>query len=137
MAGDVIRAKGLDDARDALHDVADGIDRAIEEAGMAAARVIEQRARKNALGLGGVAAKSAPALSVEDSTAGAAVAIGGNAYPFALGAEFGSLRYQQFEPWRGEEGGYFLYPAVRQTEPQTDEAYEDAIGDLIKRAGLA
>ena len=60
---------------------------------------------------------------------GAAVKIGGARFPFALGAEFGSKRFRQFEPWRGAgaTAGYFMWPAIREEIPKLIAAYGDAI----------
>lgn len=136
MTGSGIRATGLDNLARDLHYVSDNLDDEIREADLTVAGTVERKAKSNALALGGVAGKSAPSVDVVEGPAAAAVALGGNAYPFALGAEFGALRYPQFDTWRGSEGGYFLYPAIRQTEEQNVDTYAQAVDDLLDRAGL-
>lgn len=65
--------------------------------------------------------KAATSLRVVGGAASIAVSLR-NKFGFELGAEFGSKRYKQFPPWRGNqwsetwvpEGvGYFLHPAIR------------------------
>lgn len=45
------------------------------------------------------------------------------------GAEFGSGRYAQFQPWRGSGtgAGYFLWPAVRDDHEYIGDEYGDAL----------
>jgi hypothetical protein len=55
----------------------------------------------------------------------------------AAGAEFGGRgrpTTQQFQPYTSE--GYFLYPAIRETEDQADALYIDHIDDLTRRHDL-
>jgi hypothetical protein len=76
-----------------------------------AAETVQEMAQVRARALGGVAAKSAPDIRVDGP---GSLRYGGN--PYNAGAEFGSLRYGQFEQWRGNDdgAGYFLWPALRQ-----------------------
>lgn len=45
------------------------------------------------------------------------------------GAEFGAIRWLQFEPWRGNGtgAGYFLWPTVRGESDAIGERYSDAL----------
>ena len=49
------------------------------------------------------------------------------------GAEFGSDRSPQFDPWRGngEDAGYGLYPAFRRLGRWAREEYVEALADAI------
>lgn len=137
MAKDgAVKVTGDKEAADALAQLEHGLEPALEQASATVAQTVKERAHANALGLGGVAGKAAPALSVEDGEEAAAVALDGDQYPFALGAEFGAIRYKQFDTWRGAEDGYFLYPAIRETEETNADAFEAAVDDLISSAGL-
>lgn len=95
------------------------------------------KAKATASGQGSVAAKAAPSIRGSGRMTSAAVLLGGAAYPFALGAEFGALQYPQFLPWKGnsEEAGYFLYPTIRAMEDEIREEYLDEVyGALERRA---
>jgi hypothetical protein len=74
------------------------------------------------------------------------VVIGSAREPWALGAEFGALRYRQFQPWRGNQWtngtgdrwggadpdvGYFLHPAIRATRSEFLAEYTKQIDKII------
>lgn len=52
------------------------------------------------------------------------------------GAEFGSGKHRQFDPWRGSGAGagYFLWPTVAAMSDEIEERYGDAILDAIDKA---
>lgn len=52
------------------------------------------------------------------------------------GAEFGSDRFRQFSPWRGNDtgAGYFLWPTVRAESDSTIERYGDALIRAVDKA---
>lgn len=61
--------------------------------------------------------------------------------PTILGAEFGGGRRrttQQFPPWRGSGGGagYFVFPTIRRMSGDVTDRLEDAVVDLLRRAGF-
>lgn len=133
--GDV-KVEGLAELNRALKAIGPDARKELKEASKAAAEMVAGDARSNAQGLGGVAAHVAPSIKAAASVAGsAAVSFGGSAYPMAGGAEFGSIRYKQFQPWRGNssDAGYFLYPAIRQNIDLLVEKYTDAIDHIINR----
>lgn len=76
-----------------------------------AAHRVRNMAQENARRQGGVAAKSAEDIKV----AGPGVVSYGQK-PYNMGAEFGSYQYHQFQRWRGkgDDAGYFLWPAIRE-----------------------
>lgn len=53
------------------------------------------------------------------------------------GLEFGSNRYKQFPrrtPSNGRgNSGYFIYPTLRQIQPQLVRQWEDAFSDILKK----
>lgn len=61
--------------------------------------------------------------------------------PTILGAEFGGGRRsttRQFPPWRGagRTAGYFVYPTIRDKSDDIMREVEDAVRDLLRRAGF-
>ncbi len=87
------------------------------------------------------AAKAAESLKASAGAKEAVITLGGDAFPFALGAEFGALQYKQFPPWRGNQFapssdgvGYFLHPAIHADLGKIEDAYLDAIDDLTHQA---
>lgn len=84
----------------------------------------------------GVAPKVAKSVRVLAQQAGAAIKIGGDAYPYALGSEFGSSRFRQFPAWRGSgsRAGYSLYPSIRSNRSEIEQRYERLIADVAARA---
>lgn len=76
-------------------------------------------------GLSALHRKAATSLKAMGEQRNASVRLGSRTAPFALGAEFGAIRYAQFPPWRGNQWsfrgldfsdhttGYFLHPAIR------------------------
>lgn len=52
------------------------------------------------------------------------------------GAEFGSDRFTQFRPWRGNDtgAGYFLWPTVRAMSDEVMGRYGDALMRAVDRA---
>lgn len=53
------------------------------------------------------------------------------------GAEFGSRRYTQFQPWTGNQHvgkpGYFLYNTIRENETEIMGDYSDALYRAMKK----
>lgn len=107
----------------------------LREAGKEIASDVASSARGIAMGLGGVAAKTAPSIAASAGFTSAGVGFGGAAYPFAMGAEFGAVRYPQFRPWRGSgsDAGYFVYEAIRDHADDIEETYLDAADAIIRR----
>lgn len=135
-----IRVEGLRELNKALRDIGPEARAELKAASKKIADFVTEDARSAASSLGGVAAKSAPSLAPRAGIGGSAgVAFGGAAYPFAGGAEFGSQRYKQFQPWRGNgpSAGYFLYPSIRQDADRIVTEYTAALDDVVKKVGLA
>ncbi len=66
----------------------------------------------------------------------ARVALGANDVPWALGHEFGSVRFRQFPAWTGSDSGagLFFYPAVREASSgYIPKAIEEIIDEFVSR----
>jgi hypothetical protein len=134
-----IEVHGLRELNRALKQVEGGTPNALRDTNKKVAQTVTTKARSNAASLGGVAAHVAPSLSAVAGATSAGVAGGGARYPMFGGAEFGSIRYKQFAPWRGNgpDAGYFLYPAIRDEAPHIEEQYAEALNELTRKAGLS
>lgn len=93
-------------------------------------QMIVSEASSRAAGVGGVAAKSARALTATARATDVSIRINGEKYPWALGGEFGGgpPRSPQFKPWRGNgpEAGYFLYPTIRSSSQKILDGFLEA-----------
>lgn len=100
---------------------------------------VATKARALAESLGGVAAKAAPDIKVKAEQRYAKLTLGSPTAPWDLGAEFGGgarPTTQQFKPYRGNgaAAGYFLYPTVRSEKTTSEQTYDRALGQLLRRA---
>lgn len=130
-----VQVSGLPELSKALKAIGPDAQKELREASKRVATFVANDARSAALSIGGVAAHVAPSIKPVGGVSGAGVAMGGSSYPMAGGAEFGSMRYRQFKPWRGNssDAGYFLYPAIRQDADRIQTEFTEAIDDIIKR----
>lgn len=131
-----VKVQGLSDLNKALKAIGPDARKELKDVSKEASDMVASDARRIAYTIGGVAAKVAPSIRATASVTGSgAVSIGGAAYPMAGGAEFGSLKYKQFKPWRGNgpDAGYFLYPAIRDDIDKIVELYVEGIDGIIKR----
>lgn len=135
--------RGLKEFRRELRKSTDLLPKEVGAANAEAAEVVLSAARKNASALGGVAAKVIRSNGLRPSKAAAAVKVilGSESVPYAIGAEYGSIRYKQFKEWRGNQWtpdqgsvGYFLHPAIRDTREEFIETYADIIMRLTRKA---
>lgn len=131
---------GLNDLIAAAKEMGDLLPREVGKTNKVAAQFIVDRAQAEARKQGGVAAKSAPAVKAAAQQRNVAIRLDGKKYPFSLGSEFGSLQFDQFKPWRGNqwtafEGGvgYWLQPTIRDSREEFDAFYLDLLDDLAKR----
>jgi len=136
MAVEKIRVDGLKDLRREL--------RAVD---VAFPKELRLRTKKIADGVaagtaasfasrGGVAPKVAASVKALAQQTGAQIKIGGPRFPYALGAEFGSVQYKQFPPWKGSGpgAGYSLYETIRDRRQQIIDEYADMLTDLTAKA---
>lgn len=103
---------------------------------LAAANLIAEGTQASFSGRGGVAPKVAASVRAMAQQRSAQVRIGGNKYPFALGSEFGSVRFKQFGAWRGSgaDAGYSLYETVRRRQAAVVALYADRVEALARTA---
>lgn len=134
MVDPAVRVQGATELAHALDRFGDELDDGIRRLGETVAEFIAKDARAAAVSLGSVAGLVAPSVRADGDT----VQLGGSGYPMAGGAEFGSTRYPQFQPWRGSgpEGGYFLYPTVRRDSARIDETAAKVVDDAFRKTGL-
>jgi hypothetical protein len=125
---DGARIEGLAEMRSGLASATARMPQAIRTAGEQAAALIGGEARSVGAALGSVAAKAAGSISVMRNE----VVLD---EPFGWGAEKGSVRFHQFKPYlAGDEAGYFVGPAVTQSEASVEALYERAIDDAVRPA---
>lgn len=134
-----VRVSGMRELNKALREVSKETQGELKEASRGVAEFVASDSRSAAQSLGGVAAKTAPSISPVGGVKGAGVALGGARFPFAGGAEFGSVRFKQFKPWRGNSSGagYFVYPSIRRNAERIEDEFTAAVEALLKRAGLS
>lgn len=132
----LVEVEGLAGLSKALKGMDPEMRKALRATNKDVAETESDHARSLALSIGGVAAKTAPSIRPAVGLTSAGLAFGGAAYPFAGGAEFGALKYPQFQPWRGNDSsaGYFVYPTIRRDADDIADTYIDAVNDLIQRA---
>lgn len=133
-----VQVRGLNELNRALRRLGPDAQKELKETNRSVAEFVADDARAAAYTLGGVAAKVAPSIRPKGTNTGASVGFGGAGYPYAGGAEFGSIKYKQFKPWRGNgtDAGYFVYPAIRQDANRIETEYTEALNDLMRRNGL-
>lgn len=130
-----VRVVGLDDLRKALRSLDKDAGKELAAEAKQVAQMVADHARSRALSIGGVAAKTAPSITARGGQRSAGVSFGGARYPFGGGAEFGSMRYPQFEPWTGNgpDAGYFVYPSIRDDAGEIEDMFTDRMNKLIAR----
>ncbi len=131
-----IRVDGLRELSRALKTMDKELGKDLQKANKSAATLVASHAAAAAYSLGGVAGHVAPSLKASAGRQSASVSGGGAAYPMFGGAEFGSIRFHQFQPWRGSDSdaGYFLYPTIRRDVDQIVELYAEALDNLLGKA---
>lgn len=130
--GESVRVHGLKELQRAIRRT--NLEQDLKAGHRAVSTDIVAAARARATGQGSVAAKSAQAITAGATARAATINLGSNKYPFALGAEFGAVRFKQFKPWRGsgEGAGYFLYPTIRERRAETIREYEKLIDRILR-----
>ena len=113
-----VKVDGLRELNAALKAIGGEAQKELREASKRVAGFVADDARSAAYTIGGVAAHVAPSIK-----------------PVFGGAEFGSMRFKQFKPWRGNgsDAGYFMYPAIRQDADRIETEFTDAVDHIIKR----
>ncbi len=133
---DPIQVAGLRDFNRELRKLDRTFPREIRRINLRVAQQVAAKARSNAEGWGGAIGKASTSIKALAQQSRAQVRIGGERYPYALGGEFGSKRFKQFDPWRGSgpEAGYALYPAIREESPEIIASYSRMVADATRAA---
>lgn len=127
---------------------ADGLRNEVKQANFDVADKLTVEAKELALSGGRQAAAAARSLRATKTQNYAAVRLGSARVPYALGAEFGTLKktrrgvYKRgFKRWRGNQWGgwsggpgYFLHPAIRDKGPELINEYMQAIDRISQEA---
>lgn len=139
LSAGTVKVDGLRELNQALKGISREAAKELRTANKTVATFVSEDARAAAYSIGGVAAHVAPSIRASAGAQFAGVAFGGPGWEMAGGAEFGSLRFKQFKPWRGNgsDAGYFLYPAIRQDAARITTEYVHALDHLLRRNGLA
>lgn len=138
QSADGLRVDGIVELSKALKEISPELRKELRLANKSVAQFVADDSRAAAYSLGGVAALVAPSIKASAGQAFAGVSFGGSEYPMAGGAEFGSIRYPQFQPWRGNssDAGYFVYPSIRHDSDRIATEYTAAMDTLLRKAGL-
>lgn len=131
-----VRFRGLDEVNADLAGFARDIPGLFKEAGKEAAERLAKAAESKARGFGGVRAKSAPAVTVEDSGDAFGVGIDGGVAPYAMGAAFGAVQYPQFPAYVGPDSDYFVAPSADAINDEVFELFEDAVDNSLRKRDL-
>lgn len=136
-----VYVQGLDEFRRELNTLDKSMGKELGKVNKKAAEFVADKARSSARAQGSSLAKGADTITASARQSAASVTIGGTKAPWMLGAEFGSIKYGQFKPWRGNQWnpdsggvGYALHPTIRETREQFMDLYGDLIADLTQRA---
>lgn len=134
-----VRVEGLTELQRALKEIGPEAAKESRKVSRKVAGFVADDAKSAAYSLGGVAAHVAPSIKPSAGAVSAGVALGGAAYPMALGAEFGGRgrpTTMQFQPHLGRTG-YFVYPTIRRDGDRIESEYREGIDHVLKRVGLA
>lgn len=150
ISGAGVKVEGLDDLRRELRKLDDaGLMAELKDVNYQVAQSVIGPAQSKAASIGRMEARAAATLTASKAAAAARVNFGGARAPFAGGAEFGAGQdrprstargtvsgWNQFNPWRGNDGGagYFLYPTIRERMPDIVEQYGDGIERITSKA---
>ena len=128
---ETIRVEGLRELRSELKAIDSKLPKEIQRAAKEAAEAVADRVRADFSGRPGVAPKVAPSVKALATQRSASVRVGGDAYPYAMGSTFGSVRFKQFPPARKD--GYSLFPTIKAMRDEIVDRFADAIDDVMRR----
>lgn len=129
-----IEVEGLKDFQRALKDAGGDFPKELRLASKEAAKVVATGTRQSFLSRAGVAPKVAASVKVLASQRGAAVRIGGNKFPYALGSNFGSVRFRRFPMFAGHGSDYSLYKTIKAKRDEVIEVYGEAVDRIARKA---
>ena len=131
-----VRLEGWAEFRQGLRDAPASIRRILPAAGKRLAEIVVPEAQRSARAAGGVAVKAAGSIRAGGTAAGGFIA-SGKGQPYFMGANFGSIRYRQFDDWVGKtENDYFMLKSVREKRPEVQDQALDIIADEIQKAAF-
>lgn len=146
-----IAVDGLPELSAALKEIGPELQKELKTTNKAAAEMVASGTRSAMSSLGAQGSHFAPGVKASGGATSAGVALDGKRMPGILGTEFGAGQgvertrssgtyegFNQFEPWRGNgaNAGYSLYPTIRERADDIVEFYDEAIGTVIRKAGL-
>lgn len=131
MAGR-IEVDGLRDFQAALRAADRDFPKELRLANKEAAEVVAAATRSSFASRGGVAPKVAASVRAVAQQRSASVKIGGERYPYAMGSNFGSLRFKQFPPRTSPD--YSLFISIQAKRREVLESYHDSLKRLTKKA---
>lgn len=127
-----IDVHGLKDLQRELRAVDRDWPKELRKANKSAADLVAEGTRQSFASRGGVAPKVAASVKSLAQQRNASVRIGGDRFPYAMGSNFGSVRYKQFPP--PVKPDYSLYRTIEDKRSEVVESYGQAIDDLTSRA---
>lgn len=123
-----LKLAGMAEFRAELRAIDKRLPKGIQKANKRAAQLVTDRARTLLAATGGVGPRAAGSIKALAGQAYAAVRLGGPAWPFAAGQNFGSQRFKQFPP-PAHDGDYGLYKGIAATRDEVMERYDEFIDE--------
>lgn len=132
---EAVRVEGIRPMLKELRAVDKALPKEVRAVNLSIAQDLAAKTARSFAGRPGSAPKTARSVKALADQRGAYIRIGGNAYPTAMGDEFGAVRYRQFPAWRGSGSGagYSLYPTLRTERPRTEDRFLDAMTEILGR----
>lgn len=127
-----IDVEGLRDLQRELRAVDVTFPKELRAANKDAAQIVSDATSASFSSRGGVAPKVAPSVRAVAQQRSASVKIGGAKYPYAMGANFGSVRFTQFLP--PIDPDYSLFASIQAKHREVVESYDEALKRLTKKA---
>lgn len=129
---DSVRIDGLIELQRSLREIDKTLPRELRKINLEAAKKVQTTAEGTARSLGGVQAKAADSIRAMAEQRGAMIRIDANKYPYAFGAEFGSIRFKQFPAFKGSgaDAGYFVWPSIRAERDEIVQMYDEKLTEL-------
>jgi hypothetical protein len=143
-----VRVEGLREFQSALRRAGGRTSKVMADANQRVAeRLVVRPARARAAGQPGATRKLAQGKAIRAArrSKAAVVIIGGLATTeWALGAEFGSKQYPQFQPWEGNAWtdpgslgvGYAVHPTIDAQFPKIQDEYLTEMYEAVRRAAF-
>lgn len=127
-----IEVVGLRDFQRELRRVNAEFPKELRQANKDAAELVAASTRRSFASRGGVAPKVAASVKALAQQRSATVKIGGARYPYAMGSNFGSVKFKQFPP--PVKPDHSLYRTIAAQQERVVDAYAAAVDRLMRRA---